>query len=159
MFLRSPFRVRAVEDEVEFTPLPRLTSHADASAVGDHDFAGDAEAETRTPFPLARHADETIRDAYLKFDGDARSWIAHAELHTAVGGGGGWSGPNMSRCGNCYDNAAMESFWSSLKQELAYPCWVCDGLPNARRRVRVDRILLQSGAAPERHRLQLPCGL
>lgn len=23
----------------------------------------------------------------------------------------------MSRAGNCYDNAAMESFWSSLKAE------------------------------------------
>ena len=26
----------------------------------------------------------------------------------------------MSRKGNCYDNAAMESFWSSLKLELIY---------------------------------------
>ena len=26
----------------------------------------------------------------------------------------------MSRRGNCYDNAAMESFWSSLKRELVY---------------------------------------
>ena len=25
--------------------------------------------------------------------------------------------PSMSRRGNCYDNAAMESFWSSLKRE------------------------------------------
>ena len=24
----------------------------------------------------------------------------------------------MSRKGNCYDNAAMESFWSTLKEEL-----------------------------------------
>lgn len=28
--------------------------------------------------------------------------------------------PSMSRPGNCYDNAAMESFWSSLKRELVY---------------------------------------
>jgi transposase InsO family protein len=27
---------------------------------------------------------------------------------------------SMSRKGNCYDNAAMESFWSTLKQELIY---------------------------------------
>lgn len=27
---------------------------------------------------------------------------------------------SMSRAGNCYDNAAMESFWSTLKQELVY---------------------------------------
>jgi len=26
--------------------------------------------------------------------------------------------PSMSRAGNCYDNAAMESFWSTLKGEL-----------------------------------------
>jgi len=26
----------------------------------------------------------------------------------------------MSRRGNCYDNAAMESFWSTLKLELVY---------------------------------------
>jgi transposase InsO family protein len=26
--------------------------------------------------------------------------------------------PSMSRRGNCYDNALMESFWSSLKREL-----------------------------------------
>jgi transposase InsO family protein len=30
--------------------------------------------------------------------------------------------PSMSRPGNCYDNAAMESFWSSLKRELVYRC-------------------------------------
>ena len=28
--------------------------------------------------------------------------------------------PSMSRRGNCYDNALMESFWSSLKRELVY---------------------------------------
>jgi putative transposase len=26
----------------------------------------------------------------------------------------------MSRKGNCYDNATMESFWSTLKLELVY---------------------------------------
>ena len=26
----------------------------------------------------------------------------------------------MSRRGNCYDNATMESFWSALKRELVY---------------------------------------
>ena len=29
---------------------------------------------------------------------------------------------SMSRKGNCYDNAAMESFWSTLKHELVYRC-------------------------------------
>lgn len=28
--------------------------------------------------------------------------------------------PSMSRKGNCYDNAAMEAFWSTLKLELVY---------------------------------------
>jgi putative transposase len=28
---------------------------------------------------------------------------------------------SMSRVGNCYDNAAMESFWGTYKQELVYP--------------------------------------
>ena len=27
---------------------------------------------------------------------------------------------SMSRCGNCYDNAFIESFWSSLKYEVVY---------------------------------------
>lgn len=30
------------------------------------------------------------------------------------------SSASMSRKGNCYDNAAMESFWSTLKHELVY---------------------------------------
>jgi transposase InsO family protein len=28
----------------------------------------------------------------------------------------------MSSPGNCHDNAAMESFWSSLKRELVHRC-------------------------------------
>ena len=30
--------------------------------------------------------------------------------------------PSMSRRGNGYDNAAMESFWSRLKRELVHRC-------------------------------------
>jgi putative transposase len=29
--------------------------------------------------------------------------------------------PSMSQTGHCYDNAAMESFWSTLKSELVHP--------------------------------------
>jgi len=29
---------------------------------------------------------------------------------------------SMSRKGNCYDNAAMESFWSTLKHKLIFRC-------------------------------------
>ncbi|WP_152560622.1 integrase core domain-containing protein [Paenibacillus polymyxa] len=29
----------------------------------------------------------------------------------------------MSRRGNCYDNASMESFFSYLKMEGLYPCY------------------------------------
>lgn len=30
--------------------------------------------------------------------------------------------PSMSRRGNCYDNAAMESFWSTFKRDLVHRC-------------------------------------
>lgn len=30
--------------------------------------------------------------------------------------------PSMSRAGNCYDNAVMESFWGTLKSELIHRC-------------------------------------
>jgi transposase InsO family protein len=30
--------------------------------------------------------------------------------------------PSMSRRGNCYDNATMESFWSTMKRELIHRC-------------------------------------
>lgn len=30
--------------------------------------------------------------------------------------------PSMSRKGNCYDNALIESFWSTLKRELVHRC-------------------------------------
>lgn len=38
--------------------------------------------------------------------------------------------PSMSGRGNCYDNAAMESFWSTLKTELLQDLVLAD-LPNA----------------------------
>jgi len=41
--------------------------------------------------------------------------------------------PSMSRKGNCYDNAAMEAFWSTLKLELIYRSEVFDSNTQARR--------------------------
>ena len=50
--------------------------------------------------------------------------------------------PSMSRRGNCYDNAAMESFWSSLKRELVHRVSFHDPGCGPRRALRMDRNLL-----------------
>lgn len=42
--------------------------------------------------------------------------------------------PSMSRRGNCYDNAAMESFWSTLKTELLHH-HAFEDLPQAHRAI------------------------
>ena len=42
--------------------------------------------------------------------------------------------PSMSQGGNCYDNAIMESFWSTLKSELIYRSSFTD-LPQAARAI------------------------
>lgn len=42
--------------------------------------------------------------------------------------------PSMSQRGNCYDNAIMESFWSTLKSELVHRCSFAD-LPQAGRAI------------------------
>jgi len=42
--------------------------------------------------------------------------------------------PSMSQCGNCYDNAIMESFWSTLKSELIHRGSFTD-LPQASRAI------------------------
>jgi putative transposase len=60
----------------------------------------------RSPSPnLLCHSDRGVQYA----SGDYRQALAHAGLVAS-----------MSRKGNCYDNAAMESFWSTLKMELVY---------------------------------------
>ena len=60
----------------------------------------------RNPPPnLLFHSDRGVQYA----SGDFRTALAQANLI-----------PSMSRKGNCYDNATMESFWSSLKLELIY---------------------------------------
>jgi transposase InsO family protein len=57
------------------------------------------------PVGLLFHSDRGVQYA----SADYRSALTHAGLVAS-----------MSRKGNCYDNAAMESFWSTLKLELVY---------------------------------------
>jgi putative transposase len=57
------------------------------------------------PAKLLLHSDRGVQYA----SGDYRQALSQAGLVAS-----------MSRSGNCYDNAAMESFWSTLKLELVY---------------------------------------
>jgi len=57
------------------------------------------------PANLLFHSDRGVQYA----SGDYRQALSQAGLIAS-----------MSRSGNCYDNAAMESFWSTLKLELVY---------------------------------------
>ena len=57
------------------------------------------------PAKLLLHSDRGVQYA----SADYRAALSRAGLV-----------PSMSRKGNCYDNAAMESFWSTLKLELVY---------------------------------------
>jgi putative transposase len=57
------------------------------------------------PAKLLFHTDRGVQYAA----GDFRKALTEAKLI-----------PSMSRKGNCYDNATMESFWSTLKLELIY---------------------------------------
>jgi len=57
------------------------------------------------PASLLLHSDRGVQYA----SADYRSALTQAGLVAS-----------MSRKGNCYDNAAMESFWSTLKLELVY---------------------------------------
>jgi putative transposase len=59
----------------------------------------------RPPAGLLHHSDRGVEYASLAY----RERLAQAGLV-----------PSMSRRGNCYDNAVMESFWSSLKWELVH---------------------------------------
>jgi putative transposase len=59
----------------------------------------------RPPASLLCHSDRGAQYA----SGDYRQALARAGLHAS-----------MSRKGNCYDNAFIESFWSTLKLELVY---------------------------------------
>jgi transposase InsO family protein len=48
---------------------------------------------------------------------DHGSQYASADFNKALAGGTAPITPSMSRKGNCYDNAFMESFWATLKAE------------------------------------------
>jgi putative transposase len=56
--------------------------------------------------------------ASLLFHSDRGVQYASADYRSALAQAGLVA--SMSRKGNCYDNAAMESFWSTLKMELIY---------------------------------------
>ncbi len=66
---------------------------------------GMALLHRRPPANLLFHSDRGVQYAAGHF----RGALANAGLIAS-----------MSRRGNCYDNAAMESFWSTLKLELVY---------------------------------------
>jgi len=61
----------------------------------------------RPPAQLLFHSDRGVQYA----SSDYRKALANAGLLAS-----------MSRKANCYDNATMESFWSTLKLELVYRC-------------------------------------
>jgi putative transposase len=64
-----------------------------------------AVCHRQPPQGLLLHSDRGVQYASLEF----RQAV---DLAQAV--------PSMSRKGNCYDNATMESFWSTLKIEMVY---------------------------------------
>jgi putative transposase len=60
----------------------------------------------RQPAPgLIHHSDRGVQYA----SGEYRACLAKHGVKAS-----------MSRTGNCYDNATMESFWSTLKHEFVY---------------------------------------
>ncbi len=63
--------------------------------------------------------------------------------------------PSMSLNGNCYDNAAMESFWSSLKRELIHRVRFVTRAA-ARAAVFDWTNLITTGSGPQRSRLSIP---
>jgi putative transposase len=66
-----------------------------------------AVAQCRPPPGLIHHSDRGVQYASAAYRDLLKS-------HQLVA--------SMSRRGNCYDNAAMEAFWSSLKNELIHRC-------------------------------------
>lgn len=78
-----------------------------------------ALADRRPAAGLLHHSDRGLQYASSAFQ-------ALLAMHQII--------PSMSHRGNCYDNAAMESFWSTLKSELVHHCSFTD-LPQASRAI------------------------
>lgn len=66
-----------------------------------------ALTQRRPPSGLVHHSDRGVQYASESY----RQRLAQAGVV-----------PSMSRRGNCYDNAMMESFWSTMKRELVHRC-------------------------------------
>lgn len=67
---------------------------------------------------------------------------------------------SMSRRGNCYDNAMMESFWSTLKTETGLDAAVpIQSTCRRTHHLRLYRDVLQPDEASQLARLPLTCGL
>jgi putative transposase len=80
-----------------------MAQHMRAELVGD---ALHAALDTRHPAPgLLHHSDRGVQYAC----GEYKQLLQSNDVVCS-----------MSRTGNCYDNAAMESFWSTLKRERVY---------------------------------------
>lgn len=66
-----------------------------------------ALTQRKPPLGLLHHSDRGVQYASAAY----RQRLAAAGVV-----------PSMSRKGNCYDNAMMESFWSTMKRELVHRC-------------------------------------
>jgi transposase InsO family protein len=80
-----------------------MSEHIDTALVLSA--LGMALCHRHPPAKLLLHSDRGVQYA----SGEYRQALAQAGLL-----------PSMSRRANCYDNATMESFWSTLKLELVY---------------------------------------
>ena len=84
----------------------------------------------------------------------AAALIVHSDRGSAVcqrcvspAARGSWPARLHEPPGNCYDNAFIESFWSSLKYEAVYPRRFATRAEARTRHLRLHRMLLQPPAA------------
>ena len=66
---------------------------------------------------------------------------------------------SMSRKGNCYDNAPMESFWGTHEKRAHTSSTLQNERGSTQRHYRIHRGFLQSAAAPETAWPSIPCGI